>query len=95
MMVGRQGLESRGNGRETAELGLNRPSSPVDDHAPTTVSNEATTPVGQRDEGDLERALRLAAEAGQWDVVTLLGRELEARRLAASPNVVALPRRSK
>ena len=31
---------------------------------------------------ELDRAARLAAEAGRWDVVALLGRKLEARRLA-------------
>jgi hypothetical protein len=37
----------------------------------------------------LEHALRLAAEAGRFDVVSQLARELEARRLAGG-NVVAL-----
>lgn len=41
----------------------------------------------------LERALGLAAAAGQWAIVAQLGRELEARRLAQLPNVVALPAR--
>ena len=41
----------------------------------------------------LERALGLAAAAGEWAIVAQLGRELEARRLAQLPNVVALPAR--
>lgn len=45
--------------------------------------------------GPLERALAdalsKAVEAGRFDVVAQLARELEARRLAASPNVVPLP----
>jgi hypothetical protein len=45
-------------------------------------------------EGDVETAvaaaLTRAAEAGRWDVVTRLARELEARRLASGDNVVRL-----
>ena len=41
----------------------------------------------------LAKALGDAAAAGRFDVVAQLARELEARRLAASPNVVALPAR--
>ena len=45
----------------------------------------------------LERALLLAAEAGQFGVVAQLAKELEARRLAASANVVSIrtPRRER
>jgi hypothetical protein len=39
----------------------------------------------------LERALLLAAEAGRFDVVAQLAAELQARRLASSPNVVTMP----
>jgi hypothetical protein len=50
-------------------------------------------PLGQPQDaaasGALESALVLAAQAGRWDVVAQLARELEARRLAGS-NVVAL-----
>ena len=54
---------------------------PLDAHA--SGSDEAP--------GDpLERALLLAAEAGRFDVVAALARELEARRLANSPNVVKM-----
>jgi len=45
--------------------------------------------VGGAD-ADLETAIRLAAEDKQWDVVRMLGRELEARRLARAGNVVKL-----
>ncbi|MBK6461918.1 MAG: hypothetical protein IPF92_13015 [Myxococcales bacterium] len=38
----------------------------------------------------LALALARASEAGRWDVVALLAKELEARRMAAAGNVVAL-----
>jgi hypothetical protein len=38
----------------------------------------------------LAAALKRAAEAGRWDVVAQLARELEARRLANAGNVVRL-----
>jgi hypothetical protein len=41
-------------------------------------------------DGALARALEAAAAAGRFDVVAQLARELEARRLAESANVVAL-----
>jgi hypothetical protein len=41
--------------------------------------------------GALAVALEAAAKAGRFDVVAQLARELEARRLASSPNVVAMP----
>ena len=41
----------------------------------------------------LARALDAAAAAGRFDVVVQLGRELEARRLARTPNVVQLDAR--
>jgi ribosomal protein S9 len=49
--------------------------------------------LGQSDavEAALARALMKAAEAGRFDVVAQLARELEARRLAREPNVVELP----
>jgi hypothetical protein len=43
-------------------------------------------------EGALARALQLAAEAGRWDVVCQLARELEARRFAAAGNGVQFRR---
>jgi hypothetical protein len=43
----------------------------------------------------LANALARASEAGRWDVVAHLARELEARRLAGASNVVVLPRRAK
>ncbi len=45
-------------------------------------------------ESALARALLLAAEAQRWEVVTQLARELEARRLARTSNVVNLGDRS-
>jgi hypothetical protein len=41
-------------------------------------------------EDALAGAIAQASAAGRWDVVVQLARELEARRLVASPNVVAL-----
>ena len=41
----------------------------------------------------LEAALLLAAKAGRFDVVALLSREIEARRLSREPNVIPLRRR--
>jgi hypothetical protein len=41
----------------------------------------------------LAKALSQAAEAGRFDVVAQLARELEARRLARLPNVVPLSSR--
>lgn len=41
-------------------------------------------------EAALADALSKAAVAERWDVVALLARELEARRLAAAGNVVAI-----
>ncbi len=38
----------------------------------------------------LASALARASEAGRWDVVALLAKELEARRLASAGNVVAI-----
>jgi len=47
-----------------------------------------STNIGPPD--PLETALLLAAEAGRFDVVAQLARELEARRLANDPTVVTL-----
>ncbi len=41
----------------------------------------------------LAEALRGAAAAGRWDVVALLARELEARRLASAGNVTPIGKR--
>jgi hypothetical protein len=46
--------------------------------------------AGGRVEAALGHAISRAAEAGRFDVVAQLARELEARRLAPSGNVVAL-----
>jgi hypothetical protein len=51
--------------------------------APTVASVDAI-------ETALAFALTEAAKAGRFDVVAQLAKELEARRLASSPNVVAL-----
>jgi hypothetical protein len=54
--------------------------------------------MGRSTEGDVEVALAKALEgataAGRWDVVAQLAKELEARRLAREPNVVAMPGRA-
>jgi hypothetical protein len=47
-------------------------------------------------EAALAKALEGATAAGRWDVVAQLAKELEARRLAREPNVLALdPARSR
>ena len=43
----------------------------------------------------LARALAQAAEAGRFDVVAQLAKELEARRLGRMGNVVALPTKTR
>jgi len=61
--------------------------------AQTVVDADTVGPgVGPADpvEAALAHALTKAAEAGRFDVVAQLARELEARRLAQEPNVVAL-----
>jgi len=45
------------------------------------------------DDCPLEAALLLAAQAGRFDVVAQLAKELEARRLAAAPNIVTFAHR--
>jgi integrase len=93
-MVEAAGIESA----ETAsfqQFGAPIGTAPTDDpHATGTFDHVTDAPVGQASESDepLEEALRLAAKAGQWSVVSALARELEARRLAESPNVVPLRR---
>jgi hypothetical protein len=50
--------------------------------------NPASTATGEDHvEGALARALDRASEAGRFDLVAQLARELEARRLARRPNV--------
>jgi hypothetical protein len=39
-------------------------------------------------------ALERASAAGRWDVVAILAKELEARRLEAAGNVVAIGKRA-
>lgn len=66
----------------------------VDDEARSTPDSPPSGPAFGPADG-VERALAVALEraamAGRFDVVAQLARELEARRLASSPNVVALP----
>jgi len=54
--------------------------------APTDDWKDNCDPV----ERALVRALEAAAAAGRFDVVAQLARELEARRLAREPNIIAL-----
>lgn len=82
--------------RQSSALPGGDPSSEV---TPTDTQVREVTSVSQclarpedaaaGSDGALERALLLAATAGRFDVVALLARELEARRLAGT-NVVAL-----
>jgi hypothetical protein len=59
-----------------------------DDAKPHEVS--AFADAGAAVEAALTKALAQAAEAGRFDVVGQLARELEARRLACAGNVVPL-----
>jgi hypothetical protein len=78
---------------EIVQLSNNR-----DELAPTEPARVDLSPRPQVDhwpnsnvgQDPLERALLLAAEAGQFAVVAQLAAELQARRLAASPNVVPM-----
>jgi hypothetical protein len=55
------------------------------------VGNPDSTGTGEDQvEAALARALDRASETGRFDVVAQLARELEARRFALLPNVVAL-----
>jgi hypothetical protein len=53
------------------------------------TTHEAT-PSADSVDAALTLALTEAAKAGRFDVVSQLAKELEARRLASSPNVVTL-----
>jgi hypothetical protein len=59
--------------------------------ATAEVKHVARDPPGvdERVEAALARALEAAAEAGRFDVVAQIARELEARRLAATDGKVA------
>jgi hypothetical protein len=66
-----------------------------DDSTPLDTSNHATTrdaddSIDDSIEGSLAIALTEAAKAGRFDVVAQIAKELEARRLAQSQNVVPL-----
>jgi hypothetical protein len=76
-IVARRGVTSDDGVAETA-----RPKSQ------STVGEKRAAPID--DESVLLHALQEAANAGQWDVVRILGKELEARRLARAGNVVQL-----
>lgn len=56
--------------------------------APDDASARPPTTSGDVLEHALALAISEAAKAGQWAIVSQLGRELEARRLASLPNVV-------
>jgi hypothetical protein len=64
---------------------------PIQD-PPGAFSNEAVDVV----EAALAEALLRAAHAGQWEIVSQLARELDARRMARSAtNVMKLPPRNR
>jgi len=58
--------------------------------APDDASARPPTTSGDVLEHALALAISEAAKAGQWAIVSQLGRELEARRLASLPNVVPI-----
>lgn len=68
--------------------------SPASDaaRAPSTPAGQSRGNLGAIDavEAALAEAIAKATEAGRFDVVAQLARELEARRLARSANVVVL-----
>lgn len=87
--MGRQGLETDEIAAEKAVSVALRPS-PRGPRDATDPSPHATPAHSDEAPDPLEEALRLAAGAGRWDVVSQLARELEARRLADAGNVVPI-----
>jgi hypothetical protein len=79
--------------RETASQSVATKSDALPpEKAPVDPSGQVSR-TGLRDvEQALAGALEGAAAAGRWDVVAQLARELEARRLAGSVNVVPIGR---
>ncbi len=71
---------------------------PVDDAGAREPSPRTSPDAAPAEAGDplfsLAVALERASAAGRWDVVALLAKELEARRLEASGNVVAIGKRA-
>jgi hypothetical protein len=84
-------VHSQGFGDEAASRAPESPRYPVDADA----FGPGFGPNGDVVEAALARALDAAAKAGRFDVVAQLARELEARRLTRSTNVVSLPTRSR
>jgi hypothetical protein len=83
-----EGQQGRHGTTGAAENKANREtSSPEEGRAKYASDHSRTNP------GSVEDALAMALEgataAGRWDVVAQLAKELEARRLARTPNVVA------
>jgi hypothetical protein len=77
--VGRVSEGYRGDGADhTRETGRHNPA----------IGGGVDRSVDRSDE--LDRALEAAAAAGRFDVVSQLAKELEARRLAREPNIVAI-----
>ncbi len=88
---GRAAADAAANGSAAGERDA-KPGN-LDDLDDRTASHDA--PVVDRVEpvdviASLTLALARAAEAGRWDVVALLAKELEARRLESAGNVVAI-----
>ena len=90
---------SAGGGSHQEALNVDTHPHTSDDDAPPNVADESINhpdregfgPAIGPTEAALAFALREAAAAGRFDVVAQLARELEVRRLAREPNVVALP----
>jgi len=91
---------------KNANPAKNKPFCESDDTSESELSdrNQVEQNRGQNDLGNsaddadaaLAVALDRASAAGQWDIVAQITAELQARRLARSPNVVAIDsRRSK
>ena len=90
-LVGRAGLEPDGTtSSNVADRRVKAAAETTnDDVTRREVSASASSQVDAVD-GALAEALRAATNAGRWDVVAQLARELEARRSVRAGNVVAL-----
>lgn len=108
-IVGQEGLEPSANGLRVLPGGADEgqpvgsAEEPQLEIARVTTPGPASEALGPNStdavdvvESALAYAIRKATDAGEWDRVTQLAKELEARRLARSaPNVVPIGRKSK
>lgn len=95
--AGRTGLEHTTSAENRAIQATSAPAaealalpSPQLDDAPRGAAHAKAQPSQDDNVARLTRAIGLAADAGQWAVVTMLGGQLEALTRAAAGNVVDL-----